>query len=351
MKKNKLSIIFAILTCICIFSVAAIADQCGCRAIPVEEKIDVEETEEATEEEASTEEEISEETEEQAEETAEEEEEEKEAPTIELQIHEGPTYTDGICYYRIKANVTGNPAPEVEFSKDDSGGAWGEYIVQINLNNPSETHTLVATATNSEGTASYSLNLSWGCEEEPPGGEGGGDGDGEDGIVFEIADFSEMIFNPFDIGYVVYPTGVNTSELIIGDSISNTDVRGFFAFDLITLRGKEIVSATLRLNTYKYYPDPSFKGRIIISFRVYLPLDADDYEVPGLVMIPPFDFDNRENPIEFNLLRSYVQQKVNDSCILGFCIRYEFPDTDWDHEIDGREYSKESIRLTIRYVD
>lgn len=58
-------------------------------------------------------------------------------------------------------------------------------------------------------------------------GEGDGDSDGEDGLVFEIADFSEMTFNPFDIGYIVYPTGVNTSELIIRDSISNTDVRGF----------------------------------------------------------------------------------------------------------------------------
>ena len=41
MKKNRLSIIFAILTCICIFSVAAIADQCGCRAVPLDEKVDI----------------------------------------------------------------------------------------------------------------------------------------------------------------------------------------------------------------------------------------------------------------------------------------------------------------------
>ena len=46
MKKNKLSIIFAILTCICIFSVAAIVDQCSCKAVPIEEKVDVEEAEE-----------------------------------------------------------------------------------------------------------------------------------------------------------------------------------------------------------------------------------------------------------------------------------------------------------------
>ena len=38
--KNKIAIIFTILICICIFSVAAIADQCGYRAVPVEERVD-----------------------------------------------------------------------------------------------------------------------------------------------------------------------------------------------------------------------------------------------------------------------------------------------------------------------
>lgn len=157
----------------------------------------------------------------------------------------------------------------------------------------------------------------------------------------EIVDYHEMTFQPFDIGYVVYPTGVNTTELIIGDSISNTDVRGFFAFDLITLSGKEIISATLRLNTYKYYPDPSFKGFIMIYFKDYLPLDASDYNTPPL-LIEFFMFHYDTNPIETNsnTLRYKVQEKVNDGCILQLGILYKLQDTDWDHEIDGREFSK-----------
>lgn len=173
MKKNKLSIIFAILTCICIFSVAAIADQCGCRAIPIEEKIDVEETEEeiSGEEASAKEEEIFEETEEETEEVVEEEqetpeqEEQTEAPTIELEIYEGPIYSsnNNVCYYRIKAIVTGSPTPTISFSKDDSGGAWGSKKTQINLSDPAETYTLTATATNSEAAATDSIALSWGC--------------------------------------------------------------------------------------------------------------------------------------------------------------------------------------------
>ena len=33
--------------------------------------------------------------------------------------------TDDICYYRVKAIVTGKPSPTVKFSKDDSGGVFG----------------------------------------------------------------------------------------------------------------------------------------------------------------------------------------------------------------------------------
>jgi len=185
MRKNKLSYIFTILTIICIFSVAAIADQCGCRATPVEEKIDVGETKETAEEEVSSEveEENSEEVEEeQAEETAEEEtseaeeeqestesDEQAEAPSIELEVYEGPVYSssDNVCYYRIKATVTGNPNPAISFSKDDSGGAWGKYKTQINLDDPADTYTLTATATNSEGDVTDSIDLSWGCNRPP----------------------------------------------------------------------------------------------------------------------------------------------------------------------------------------
>ena len=76
------------------------------------------------------------------------------APTIILEIYEGPTYSSGddVCFYRIKATVTGNPAPTVTFSKDDGGGAWGAKKVQINIHR-GETYNLTAIAKNSAGEA------------------------------------------------------------------------------------------------------------------------------------------------------------------------------------------------------
>ncbi|MHB8278563.1 MAG: hypothetical protein ACYDIA_13035 [Candidatus Humimicrobiaceae bacterium] len=84
------------------------------------------------------------------------------APTINLEIFEGPIYSagDDICYYRVKATVTGNPAPDVYFSKDDSSGAWGKNKAQVNLKN-GERYDLVVTAVNSVGTVTKHIDLIW----------------------------------------------------------------------------------------------------------------------------------------------------------------------------------------------
>ena len=86
-------------------------------------------------------------------------------PTINLEIFEGPTYSagDDVCYYRVKAIVTGDPAPTVSFSKDDSGGVWGPLKTQINLKRNTPSYTLTVKATNSAGQAMNSITLSWGC--------------------------------------------------------------------------------------------------------------------------------------------------------------------------------------------
>ena len=191
MRKKNLYIVLAVLTIIFLFSFAALCNQCSA---PAEDKVDIGEedanssdgdnAEEVDSEEENTEDEDSPTAEdntvedgldEDAEGNEEDEngedgeDEEKEAPTIELKIYEGPLYSsgDGVCYYRIRADVTGNPNPDIDFSKDDSSGAWGSKKVQINLSDPTDPYTLTATATNSEGSASDSIVLTWGCNRPP----------------------------------------------------------------------------------------------------------------------------------------------------------------------------------------
>jgi hypothetical protein len=159
MKKNKLYILLSVLIAIIFFSTSAICNKC---AVSEEDK-QISEILESSEEEIEDTNEIGESYE--TEETLETSTETEEAPTIELQIYEGPLYSqsDNICYYRIEAIVTGSPTPDVVFSRDDSGGNLGDKKVLINLSDPSDTYVLEATATNSLDTANASVSLDWQC--------------------------------------------------------------------------------------------------------------------------------------------------------------------------------------------
>jgi len=90
-------------------------------------------------------------------------------PTIKLEVYEGPLYSkaDDVCYYRIKVSVTGEPYPEIKFSKDDSLGSLGPDKVQVNLKRDSKTYILTATASNSEGKVSDTVTLIWNCNRAP----------------------------------------------------------------------------------------------------------------------------------------------------------------------------------------
>lgn len=363
MRKNLLYMVLAIVTSFLLFTTGALCNQCsaGESLLSVEEEPSEEypPEEEPAEEEPPGEEPPEEEPPEEEppeeepleEEPAEEEpteegpvEEELIEPTIELEIYEGPLYSeaDMVCYYRIEAKITGNPTPIVEFSKDDSSGAWGSRKCQINIEEPSETYTLTATATNSEGTASDSLAISWGCEvvpeEEPPD---------------ETPEVNEKILHPSDIGYIVYPSGINTDTAIIGDSISNTDVRGFFAFNLSSLAGYELVSFKLKLKTAVPWNDSSLKGDIILYNRTLHPwlptLSSDDYLVDGNFLKSWSDSDTVEFYTTADI--DFLEFLAETGKKLQFMLFYELDTSNGDHKIDGREYTKDSVTLTIEYME
>ncbi len=95
---------------------------------------------------------------------------EEEPPTVSLDIVYGPAFSpaDEVCYYRIQATVGGIPAPDVDWNIDDALGAFiADNIVQVNINNPAQTRTLEATVTNSAGSETETMTLSWGCNRPP----------------------------------------------------------------------------------------------------------------------------------------------------------------------------------------
>jgi hypothetical protein len=178
MARKRLYLFIAMVAFLALFTTGALCNQCSVAEESSsfeEEAVEEETVEEETEIEA--EEEAEEGTEGEGEEEAGEEVEEEEElpeeglvePTIDLEIYKGPIFSeaDGVCYYRIRAIVTGNPSPDVDFSKDDSGGAWEPLEVQINLNNPTDTYNLTAKASNSKGEDTDSITLDWGCNRKP----------------------------------------------------------------------------------------------------------------------------------------------------------------------------------------
>src|SRR5665647_1104549 len=86
----------------------------------------------------------------------------KNLPTLKIIVYEGPIIVQGsdMCYFRVEAIVTGNPAPFIKFSKDDSNGVWGKNKAQVNLKN-GESYDLVVTAVNSVGAVTKHIDLTW----------------------------------------------------------------------------------------------------------------------------------------------------------------------------------------------
>lgn len=72
------------------------------------------------------------------------------APTITLEIIEGPFLETGFCVYRVRANVSGDPSPKLYFNRDD-GLPANDNIAQVNLTKEETEFTLIASAENEIG--------------------------------------------------------------------------------------------------------------------------------------------------------------------------------------------------------
>ncbi len=349
MKKNNLFLFISILILVILLGTAATCNMCGINLSTETTTSTVVDTEtdktsiEATETketvvEATGEESVKDTNEEKSSETDKvtAADPDGEAPTIKLQICEGPTYSqaDDICYYRIEAIITGSPAPTVTFSKDDSNGSFGSKKVQVNLTKSNQSYTLTAKAKNSAGESSASLDLKWGCSQPQP--------------IEKTVEFHPSISG------TVGPNGYcDTTFMAIGDSLFNTDWRGRFAFDVSSLAGKEIKDAKLFLKYTSAGGGGAFKGDIVLNYNDFLPgLTASDYNSLAYASVcPPLKYPINDIVVTDNTLKNKVKERADSGKELQFGIGFTNVGSDNDGEAEGMVYYKENITLTVTYLD
>jgi hypothetical protein len=83
-------------------------------------------------------------------------------PEIELKVILGPEHAQEglVCFYRVQAKVKDLQTVQITFNRDDSSGAWGKDIAQVNLME-GERFTLICEVENDAGLARKSITLEW----------------------------------------------------------------------------------------------------------------------------------------------------------------------------------------------
>ena len=340
MKKNKIFILFSISTLIFIFGLAATCNLCG-TPITVGEEDTTQESKKTTEETTSQTQ--------QTQQTTQQTQGEPAAPTIELKISEGPIYSeaDDVCYWRVEAIVTGNPAPKITWNRDDSEGL-GNNIGQVNLTRDNPEYTLVGTAENSIDTATDEIILSWGCD-----GEVGDEGDkGNDNIpdqdqnggVDEI-----VITNPSEreaTSERAFPGVLGNIE--IGDNADNEEIRGWYIFDieqLNTVNNINILEVKLIISNIELFgPDPGYGKNIVIENVEDTGFHDSGFtiNVIPLAGLTGMSFSNES--LRNSLLNTIT--RGDSKYILRF--KFGIPSNN-NNQSDGSRFLNNSASLTVNY--
>jgi hypothetical protein len=338
MNKNKLFILFSIITLIFIFGLAATCNLCG-TPVTIGGEDTTQESKETTEETIRQNQ--------QSQQTTQQTQGEPAAPTIELKISEGPLYSeaDDVCYWRVEAIVTGNPVPDITWNRDDSEGL-GDNIAQVNLTRDNPEYTLVGTAKNSIDTATDEITVRWECDGEVVA-EGDNDNipdQDQNGGVKEI-----VITNPSEreaTSERAFPGVLGNIE--IGDNADNEEIRGWYIFDieqLNTINNINILEVKLTISNIELFgPDPGYGKNIVIENVENTGFHDSGFtiNVIPLTGLTKMSFSNES-----------VRNSLIDTITRGdskYILRFKFgiPSNDNDQS-DGSRFFNNSASLTVNY--
>lgn len=286
------------------------------------------------------------------------------APDLSIFVYEGPFYSpeDDVCYYIIGSELYGNPFPELTWSKNDSNSMPPD-MTQVNLRR-GETYTLVATATNSEGTATSTLQLSWGCD----GGDGDSESDGDDDIASQdsgdsednVSDYSVPLVNS-ETGFIVYNTfgddfrfSNDSNYIYIGEAGEGDrdGSIGFLSFDISSLAGVTVTEAELSLEHNNDIGNPSRYDNFYIGSMYWGPGNPGRTELDSAVISRIANFSSSDTDITFSSIAIVQEiQRAVDSGWDRFQMKIYFGGTtvNDDGVADGRSFKKDGSYLKIDY--
>ena len=346
MKKTKLFIILIIIIAAFTFTTAQICNQCGIAPAQETSEDVADETDTGKTSSQTTARETS------AGATATTISGEPEAPEIvELDVFMGPEYSEesGFCFYRVEVIVTGNPQPDIVFSKDDSDSSWGDNICQINLVDPADTYTLTVTATNTEGEDEATIDFSWGCDGAEPEPEPEPEVV-EDEITIN-ADASKS-------GYI----SDGTAQLVwmgdwvyIGDNTIDKLFKGYLTFSLShfnDLSDVTVTDAEIRIPGLESHDEPWNAGtELHILVKDYgNTIDyPEDFAVGGEVIKVFATSDTLDN---LNFSTTALKDELQDALSAGkelFQLKFSLNNKSNNGDADWYKFNSGSAEMYIKY--
>jgi len=159
---------------------------------------------------------------------------------------------------------------------------------------------------------------------------------------------AQVVLNavPGESGTLYEPAAGVPSTILAGDTSSNEIARGYMSFDISTLSGKTIKSASLTLAGCSAMQDPftgSLAGIWVGEVQYALPLDQSDYNIAGTGIVL---LNSLPGPID---VKSYVQTRTTEGKARFQVRLHPSGPTDGDGIADYMSCSANSVTLTITY--
>jgi hypothetical protein len=145
-------------------------------------------------------------------------------------------------------------------------------------------------------------------------------------------------------------TPTATSVVGTGDLPDNTLVKGFASFDISSLAGTSVQSATIRMSSGTLYGAPAFMGNLELRAADYGTLDAGDFGRPGAFMAAypaPTTSITYSSPPLVDALQALIDAGRSRAQLM---IVYHDLHTDGHSDSDGVAFLPANISLEVTYI-